>query len=298
MVALLAEFRQYLQCEKRVSQNTVDSYCRDVSYFLSYLRGIGIEDPAEASAGDVRNYLSSLEAEKKSSSTIVCIIASVRCFYGYLGKLGYIVQNPTETIRPKKDSKKLPQILNNREIEALLSQPNPQDPKGCRDKAILELLYATGIRASELVNLNVEDINLTNGTLICARGKSGERMIPVYPTAIAAVSSYICNVRTSLITTDGGQALFVNLNGNRLTRQGFWKIVKSYAEQAGIKKDLTTHTLRHSFALHLLENGADLKDIQVMLGHSDISSTQIYVRLLNDHFKEVYNQCHPRAKLG
>ena len=178
----------------------------------------------------------------------------------------------------------------------LLAQPNIAEPKGCRDKAILELLYATGIRATELVELNLGDINLKSGLLRC-KGKA-DRIIPVYPTAVKAVATYITRVRSvSLCDDDTEQPLFVNLNGNRLTRQGFWKIVKGYAEQANITKEITPHTLRHSFALHLLENGADLKDIQTMMGHADISSTQVYVQLLDSHFKEVYHNCHPRAKV-
>ena len=162
---------------------------------------------------------------------------------------------------------------------------------------MLELLYATGIRVSELIDLNIQDINLSRGLLFCRGGKS-ERAVPVYAAAISAVSDYIYRVRNLMITPEGGNALFINLNGTRLTRQGFWKIVKGYSEAAKIVKEITPHTLRHSFALHLLENGADLKDIQLMMGHADISSTQIYVQLLDNHFKEVYNNCHPRAKIG
>jgi len=205
--------------------------------------------------------------------------------------------NPAKAIKLEKSVKKLPQILSGKEIELLLSQPDTKELKGCRDKAMLELLYATGIRSSELIDLNVQDINIHTGTLSCNNGKM-ERIIPVYSTAVTAISDYISRARSLIITPEGGQALFTNLNGRRLTRQGFWKIVKGYAEQAGIVKEITPHTLRHSFALHLLENGAELKDIQLMLGHADISSTQVYVHLLNDHFKEVYNNCHPRAKLG
>ena len=179
----------------------------------------------------------------------------------------------------------------------LLDQPNVMDPKGCRDKAMIELLYATGIRVSELIDLNLQDINLKTGMLHCRRPKS-DRIIPIYAEAVASLSDYISRVRRIIIDPVGkdGQALFVNLNGHRLTRQGFWKIIKGYAALARITKDITPHTLRHSFALHLLQNGADLKDIQEMLGHADIASTQVYANLLNNRFQNVYNHCHPMAK--
>jgi integrase/recombinase XerD len=285
-----ADFSDYLINEKSVSANTLDSYVRDVEHFLVFLEEKGLDSPTGADPNFMYYYVSEL-AIKKSNSTII------RCFYQYLIINNMAKSNPARAIKLEKTPKKLPQILSGKEIELLLQQPDIKEPKGCRDKAMLELLYATGIRASELVDLNVEDINLHTGMLCCSKGKS-ERMIPVYSTAISMISDYILRARSLIITPDGGQALFTNLNGRRLTRQGFWKIVKGYAERAGIVKEITPHTLRHSFALHLLENGAELKDIQLMLGHADISSTQVYVHLLNDHFKEVYNNCHPRAKLG
>lgn len=291
-------FARYLEQEKHVSSNTLDSYQRDAAHFLLFLNENGVEDPAAATAADVESYVAYLSAQRKSGATVTRCIASIRSFYQYLIGEGCASENPARAVKLEKPEKKLPQILSGKEVELLLSQPNPKEPKGCRDKAMLELLYATGIRSSELVELNVGDIDLRSSVLVCSRGRNGERRIPVHSTAIAAVSDYVCRVRSAILSPDGGQALFTNLNGRRLTRQGFWKIVKGYAEQAGIVKEITPHTLRHSFALHLLENGADLKDIQLMLGHADISSTQIYVHLLNDHFKEVYNSCHPRAKLG
>ncbi len=292
-----ADFRNYLIHTKSVSANTLDSYLRDVEHFLSYARQSGLDNPALADADFMKGYVKQLSGLKKTNSTITRNIASIRCFYQYLIINNMAETNPAKAIKTEKSQKKLPQILSGKEIELLLSQPDVKELKGCRDKAMLELLYATGIRVSELVDLNVEDINLHTQMLCCNKGKA-ERMIPVYPTAISMVSDYILRARSLIITPDGGQALFTNLNGRRLTRQGFWKIIKGYAEQAGIVKEITPHTLRHSFALHLLENGAELKDIQLMLGHADISSTQVYVHLLNDHFKEVYNNCHPRAKLG
>lgn len=290
-------FSDYLVNQKSVSANTLESYVRDAERFLSYLQDRGIEDPAEVGPEEMNFYVASLKQNKKTNSTITRNIASIRCFYRYLVLSGSAGGNPAKAVRLEKPEKKFPQILTGKEIELLLSQPDIRDPKGCRDKAMLELLYATGIRATELVDLNLDDISLRTGMLRCSTGRA-ERVIPVYPTAISAVSDYIVRVRSQIITPAGGQALFINLSGRRLTRQGFWKIVKGYAGQAQIVKEITPHTLRHSFALHLLENGAELKDIQAMLGHADISSTQLYVHLLNDHYKEVYNQCHPRAKMG
>lgn len=299
MKELEKNFRQYLIHTKSASQNTLESYLRDVGFYLSYLEQKGIGDPSYVRSETIQAYAVYLEEKQhKSIATITRSIASIRCFYQFLISSKYIENNPAREIHLKKEQKKLPQILTGKEIETLLQQPDPRDPKGCRDKAMLELLYATGIRASEMIELDVRDINLKKNTLICSRGKSSERMIPVYTTAVAAVSNYIGHVRPLMLSSEGGQALFVNLNGKRLTRQGFWKIVKGYAKLAGITKEITPHTLRHSFAIHLLENGAELKDIQIMLGHADISSTQIYLHLLNDHYKEVYNSCHPRAKLG
>ncbi|MGX8702541.1 tyrosine recombinase [Caproiciproducens sp.] len=292
-----SDFSNYLVNKKAVSANTLDSYLRDVGHFLSFLEENGPDDPTQADPDFINTYVANLTESKKSNATITRNIASIRCFYQYLILTGQTDSNPAKAVKLEKTVKKLPQILSGKEIELLLSQPDTQESKGCRDKAMLELLYATGIRASELVDLNIQDINIHTGMLSCKNDKS-ERLIPVYPTAVNAISEYIIRVRSLIITPDGGQALFTNLNGRRLTRQGFWKIVKGYAEKAGIVKEITPHTLRHSFALHLLENGAELKDIQMMLGHADISSTQVYVHLLNDHFKKVYNNCHPRAKLG
>ena len=296
---LQKDFQLYLKHAKSASQNTLESYLRDVGYYLSYLKKKGIEDPVCVNTETIQSYAGYLEkAQHKSVATITRNIASIRCFYRFLMEFDHIKTNPAAKIHIKKEEKKLPQILTGKEIEMLLEQPDIRDPKGCRDKAMLELLYATGIRASEMIELNVSDINLKKNTLICSRGKSNERMIPVYNTAVSAVSNYIGHVRPLMLYSEKEQALFVNLNGKRLTRQGFWKIVKGYAKLAGITKEITPHTIRHSFAMHLLENGAELKDIQIMLGHADISSTQIYQHLLNDHYKEVYNSCHPRAKLG
>lgn len=289
-------FSDYLTNQKANSVNTRESYLRDTLYFLEYLSDTGT-DPLQADEQTVQGYVDHLHELKRSPTTISRNLASVRCFYKFLIFRGLVENNPAKGIKLEKTVKKLPQVLSGEEIELLLAQPDITEPKGCRDKAMLELLYATGIRASELINLNIKDLNLRSGVLYC-RGSKGVRSIPVYPSAVVAVSDYIYRMRGLITGPESGNALFVNLNGGRLTRQGFWKIVKGYATEAGITKEITPHTLRHSFALHLLENGASVKDIQTMMGHADISSTQVYVQLLDSHVKQVYNDCHPKAKLG
>lgn len=289
-------FSEYLTNQKANSADTRESYLRDTMFFLEYLSGIGTA-PQDADEEVIQKYVDRLHELKRSPTTISRNLASVRCFYKFLIFRGQLDHNPAKGIKLEKAEKKLPQVLSGEEIELLLAQPDITEPKGCRDKAMLELLYATGIRASELINLNLKDINLRSGVLYC-HGSKGVRSIPVYPSAVVSVSDYIYRMRGLITGPESGSALFVNLNGGRLTRQGFWKIVKGYAIEAGITKEITPHTLRHSFALHLLENGASVKDIQTMMGHADISSTQVYVQLLDSHVKQVYNDCHPKAKLG
>ena len=289
-------FSEYLTNQKANSANTRESYLRDTMFFLEYLSGIGTA-PQDADEEVIQKYVDRLHELKRSPTTISRNLASVRCFYKFLIFRGQLDHNPAKGIKLEKAEKKLPQVLSGEEIELLLAQPDITEPKGCRDKAMLELLYATGIRASELINLNLKDINLRSGVLYC-HGSKGVRSIPVYPSAVVSVSDYIYRMRGLITGPESGSALIVNLNGGRLTRQGFWKIVKGYAIEAGITKEITPHTLRHSFALHLLENGASVKDIQTMMGHADISSTQVYVQLLDSHVKQVYNDCHPKAKLG
>ncbi len=289
-------FSEYLAEQKPNSANTRESYLRDTLHFLEFLSETGVV-PEQAGEEDIQGYVDHLHELGRSPTTITRNLASVRCFYKFLIFRGLLDKNPAKGIKLEKAEKKLPQVLSGEEINLLLAQPDITDPKGCRDKAMLELLYATGIRASELINLDIGDINLRSGVLYC-RGNKGVRSIPVYPAAVVAVSDYIYRMRGLIAGPESGDALFVNLNGGRLTRQGFWKIVKGYAASAGITKEITPHTLRHSFALHLLEGGASVKDIQTMMGHADISSTQVYVPLLDNHVNQVYQDCHPRAKLG
>ena len=289
-------FRSYLAIQKPNSANTRESYLRDTQYYLDFLEENQVS-PLEADEAMVQAFVDHLRDLKRSPTTISRNLASVRCFYKFLIFQGEMDTNPAKAIKLEKTVKKLPQVLSGEDIERLLAQPDIRDPKGCRDKAMLELLYATGIRASELINLDIKDVNLRSGVLYC-RGNKGVRPIPMYPSAVVAVSDYLYRMRGLIAGPESGDALFVNLNGGRLTRQGFWKIVKGYALDAGIENEITPHTLRHSFALHLLQNGASVKDIQTMMGHADISSTQVYVQLLDNHVKQVYQDCHPKAKLG
>ncbi len=290
---LLAAYRRYLTEEKDSSANTKSSYTRDVSQYFHWLEGEDIS-PENAAQADVDRYTKYLMSLGKSIPTVTRSLASLKSFYAYLQREGIVPGNPAKGLTLERVERKLPQILTSKEVELCLEQPDPRDAKGCRDKAMLELLYATGIRVSELIGLNLEYLNLSAGFLRCVTRKK-ERIIPLYATAVRALADYIEHVRPQLIEQPDERALFVNMNGTRMSRQGFWKIIKHYQDQAGIKKDITPHTLRHSFAAHLLENGADLRSIQEMLGHADISSTQVYTRVVNQRLKDVYNKAHPRT---
>ncbi len=294
MQVLVQNYINFLENEKGLSNNTMQSYRRDILQYLAYLERLNIKNFAKTNETTIITYLMYLQKKGRATSTISRSLASLRSFYQYLNKLNMIKNNPTENLETPKVEKKLPQILSTEEVELLLEQPNCTDLKGHRDKAMLELLYATGIRVSELISLDIEDVNLDMAFINCNKG-SRERVIPLGTMAINAVQYYILKVREIMIQNSKEIALFVNCNGKRLTRQGFWKIIKAYKKQAKIKKDITPHTLRHSFATHLLDNGADLKSIQEMLGHSDISSTQIYMQLTKNKIKDVYQKAHPRA---
>lgn len=289
----LSGYERFLTEEKKASPNTLSSYLRDVRQYLSWLEEEGLS-PIQVSHGDVEAYTRSLTAHGKSAATVTRCQASLKSFYTWLMELGQVGENPARGLTQTKVERKLPHILTSKEVELFLEQPEPSDAKGCRDKAMLELLYATGIRVSELIGLNLENLNLSAGFVRCAsRGK--ERIIPLYQTAVRALQHYVDRVRPQMVERPDEKALFVNMSGERMSRQGFWKIIKHYQEKAGIQKDITPHTLRHSFAAHLLENGADLHSIQEMLGHADISSTQIYTQLVSQKLKNVYNKAHPRA---
>ena len=289
----IALYETYLREEKKSSANTVSSYLRDVNQFSTWLAGEGIV-VSRAKGSDLERYIRHLSGLGKSSATVTRSIASLKSFYGFLQREGKVRTNCARNLSPVKVERKLPQVLTGQEVELFLEQPQNVDAKGCRDKAMLELLYATGIRVTDLIDLNLENLNLSAGFIRCV-SKEKERIIPLYPAAVRALSDYVKNVRPQMVEDPQERALFVNMSGERMSRQGFWKLVKHYQELAGIKKDVTPHTLRHSFAAHLLENGADLRSIQEMLGHSDISSTQIYTQVVGRHLKEVYAKAHPRA---
>lgn len=284
----------FMTSEKHKSQNTIQSYRRDVSKYIKYLDLNGITDIEKTTKTTVLTYLLKLQKEGKAASTVSRTLASLRSFYGYVNEQGIKMKDPTSNLETPRVEKHLPGILSPAEVELLLEQPDTDDIKGKRDKAMMELLYATGIRVSELIGLSVNDINLSLGFIKCTGAKK-ERVVPMGTIARNALHDYILNSRSEMIKDEKEHILFVNCNGSKLSRQGFWKIIKQYQKKAGIAGDITPHTLRHSFAAHLLENGADLKSIQEMLGHADISSTQIYSQLMNSKIKDVYQKAHPRA---
>lgn len=293
MTDYLALYRNYLANEKHMSTNTISSYMRDLEQYQDWLSQKK-NDLRRAKNAALQEYIKRMEQLGKSPATMSRFLASSKSFYAYMFAKGYIKTNPASAVKAQKVQRTYPEILTNREVELFLEQPKCVDEKGFRDHAMLELLYATGIRVSELINLNVEDINLPAGLIVC-HSKGKERSIPLYSGAVKALQDYILHIRERIITSDEERALFVNMNGERMTRQGFWKIIKYYQEKADIKKDITPHMLRHSFAAHLLENGADLHSIQEMLGHADISSTQIYTHIVKKQLKDVYQKAHPRA---
>ncbi len=288
------KFNTYLVDVKKASNNTLSSYLRDIRQLGDYLDSHGGCSYDSADEDALSAYVASLRAAGKSVATVSRAIASIKCFYAFLLSQDIIEHNPSSVLVPDKTKQKLPQILSSKEVELLLEQPECVDAKGYRDRAMLELLYATGIRVSELISLDVHDVSLAAGIITC-RGRDRERAIPLYSAAIKALTEYIEFIRPQMIASPGEPALFVNVNGERMSRQGFWKLIKSYQVKAGIEKTITPHTLRHSFAAHLLENGADIHAIQEMLGHADISSTQVYSQLVKKQLKDVYNKAHPRA---
>ena len=293
MTDFIAAYRDYLTEEKHASANTLSSYIRDLTQFHSWLLSVGVTDMRKVKKETINEYLLHMTHSGKSPATVTRSTASIKSFYAYMMQCGAVKSNPAKSVVAMKVERKYPEILSNREVELFLEQPKCVDEKGFRDHAMLELMYATGVRVSELIALNVEDVNLPAAFLRCGDEKR-ERIIPLYPRAVKALRDYIQVIRPRL-TGQEETALFVNMNGQRMTRQGFWKLVKHYQAKAEITKDITPHTLRHSFAVHLLENGADLRSIQEMLGHADISSTQIYTHVVKHQLKDVYQKAHPRA---
>ena len=294
MLDLICAYENYLTKVKQASANTVSSYMRDIRQFAAWLQAQEETDVVNATQVNISRYLSHLEEEGRTAATVSRSLASLKNFYSYVVSSGFLEKTPVADIHVDRGEKKLPQILTGREIELLLAQPACVDFKGYRDKAMLEVMYATGIRVTELIELDVDDVSLEMGIIKCSGGKKS-RAIPLYPGALKALTVYLNNVRSYMIANPSEKALFVNINGVRMSRQGFWKILKHYQTTAHIEKEITPHTLRHSFAVHLLENGADLGSLQELMGHSDISSTQMYTHMINHKLKSVYEKCHPKA---
>lgn len=294
MLDLVQAYENYLAKVKHASLNTVASYMRDIRQYADWLRQTEDIDILDVAQENIEFYLSVLSKKGKSAATVSRTLASLKNFYSYLVSSGFLEATPISDIKVDRGEKKLPQILSGREIELLLAQPVCVDAKGFRDKAMLEVMYATGMRVTELIDLDFEDVNLDQGIIKCKCAKKS-RSIPLYPAALRALETYIRDIRPGMLAVPDEAALFVNVNGVRMSRQGFWKILKFYQASAHIEKDITPHTLRHSFAVHLLENGADLNSLQELMGHSDISSTQMYTHMVNQKLKSVYEKCHPKA---
>lgn len=294
MEHLINEFMEYLQNEKNISGNTELSYRRDLKKMAAYFDQAGVQKMEEVTEADLKVYLGEMRKEKFAPATISRNIASIRAFFHYLLKKGIIREDPSEYLKAPKIQKKTPEFLTVEEVDRLLRQPSSETGKGIRDKAMLELLYATGMRVSELLNLQTEDINLSFGYVICHDSEK-ERVLPIGNVSRDALVRYMDKARKLFVKDTKETALFTNCSGKAMSRQGFWKVLKGYAEAAGIHRDITPHTLRHSFAVHMLQNGADIKSVQEMLGHSDISSTQVYLGLDPVKMRDVYMKAHPRS---
>ena len=294
---LIEGFLLHLENVRKTSQNTLSAYRRDLEAFCEYidLKGVTL---SEVSSQDVDKYKTILVNNGKSVATVSRCMSSLRSFYKYLVVSGAVEANPTVQIKNDKVEKKFFEILTEDEIDSLLAVPDTSDFKGIRDKAMLEMLYATGMKVSELMSLNLSDVNLKIGCVKCRNAKDSakNRMILLYPSAVKAVGEYISNSRSYFVSDPGEGSLFVNTSGQRMTRQGFWKLLKLYASMAGISKSITPHTLRHSFATHLLENGADINDIKEILGHADISSTNVYSEFIKSNIKNSYLRFNHRSK--
>lgn len=289
-------FLVYLKDYRGSSRNTIQSYKRDLKNLIQFLSEQGMKDIKKVTTTHLNTYILELENRGRAASTISRSISSTHSFFQYLYKGGLIEKDISEIIYAPKIEKKMPKTLTLKEVDLLLNQPFDLDNKGIRDKAMLELLYATGIRVSELVNLKESDLNLSMGYIKCSdKGNKRERIIPMGNIAQQALNQYMKTTRKAMVKDPDEKSLFVNCLGTTMSRQGFWKIIKSYAQKVNINKKITPHILRHSFASHLVENGADLRSVQEMLGHSDISTTMVYAKMNNYKLKEVYAKAHPRA---
>ncbi len=290
MKTVVDSFIEYLHNIKKTSENTTMSYRRDLYKWITYMQQQGVSDLKEITEEQLKEYVVHLEEQQFKATTISRSIASIKAFYHYLYKEHWVNDDITENIRAPKIEKKLPEIITVEETISLLEQPCGDGPKELRDRAMLELLYATGIRVSELVSLKVDDLDMKACVLNCK-----ERSIPFGIKARRALNRYLESGRNAMLSDYDSDMLFVNCSGGSMSRQGFWKLIKNYARKAGIEAEITPHTLRHSFAAHLVENGADLRSVQEMLGHSDIATTQIYADMTGNHLREVYKKAHPRG---
>ncbi|SCG89120.1 Tyrosine recombinase XerD [uncultured Clostridium sp.] len=290
----IPRFMTYLMQVKNASKSTMSSYERDLKRLAAFLAAKGIHAPEDVTATSLNSYILFLEREGFSTATVSRNVASMKAFFHYLCDTDRRFQDPTSQIRAPRIDRKAPEILTVEEVESLLEQPDPEMPKGIRDKAMLELLYATGMRVTELITLKTEDLNQRLSYVICRDGER-ERVIPYGPKAREALEIYLGSARKELLKEEDSVYLFVNCSGHLMSRQGFWKLIKQYAAKAGIETDITPHTIRHSFAAHLVQNGADLKAVQEMMGHADITTTQTYLNLSVDHVKRVYAKAHPRG---
>ena len=291
MELIIQDFIEYLK-SRQVSKNTLLSYERDINQLAAYFKSLD-KRMFEATEEDLQKYIIYLTTMGKSSATISRNVASVKAFYRYLLKNKLVEENIANNISSPKVEKKELSILSVSEVEKLLEQPSSKDLKGQRDKAMLELLYATGIRVTELVSLVTSDVNLSSG-YIKVKKKNKERAIPISNTALKYLKEYVEDVRPLLIKTEEEPSLFINANGQKMTRQGFWKILKQYKDEAKIEKELTPHTIRHSFAVHMLQNGAELKSVQELLGHTDVASTMMYTHVADLKLRDEYLKAHPR----
>lgn len=296
MHQLLQDFLNYLVVERGLARNTIESYGRDLRQYLSYLeerkQGLALQNTTQAT---VVGYLLFLQARGRATATLSRSLAAIKAFYHFLAAERLIERDPTVNLDAPRQERRLPRVLSVQEVNRLLERPDLKTPGGIRDRAMLEVLYATGLRVSELVSLRIEDINLDEGYLRCYGKGSKERIVPLGNVAVKYLTFYLNHARKFLAAAPGESILFLNHHGRRLTRQGFWKIIKKYAVHLELDRAITPHTLRHSFATHLLENGADLRSVQEMLGHADISTTQVYTQLTKGKLKEVYDRTHPRA---
>ena len=290
----ITTFITYLHNVKNTSENTEMSYKRDLEKVQNFMASRGIHEVSDVSSQDLSDYVNYLEGNNFAAATVSRKIASLKAFYHFMVQQGNVSEDLSEQLKAPKIEKKIPSIMSPEEVVRLLEQPSGDTPKEIRDKAMLELLYATGIRVTELITLKVSDVNMQIGVILC-RDRTKERVIPFGAASKKALTRYLGGTRDAMLENKASDVLFVNCSGQPMSRQGFWKLIKYYAKKADIKADITPHTLRHSFAAHLVENGADLRSVQEMLGHSDISTTQIYANINHSHIREVYAKAHPRG---